>query len=118
MTKKKSTHDIVSEAHDEIRHLDTTPEEIQAYAALKEKRNESYGVFTYSRNNEESGVFLNLHDTWKQKFGGRIHIDLGYVDDKITDDAYNITHLMLDKHTAYEFIEFVKTLRKTSRNSR
>jgi hypothetical protein len=54
-----------------------------------------------------------LHDTWKQKVGGRVHIDIGYVDEKSVDE-WNVpdtTHLMLDKNYAPDFVTFVKKKR-------
>ena len=81
---------------------------------MKEKKNESYGVVTYSKSEGGNGYFLRLHDTWKQKFGGHVHIDLGYVDEESADqwNVSDTTHLMLDKTNAPEFVEFIKKKRE------
>jgi hypothetical protein len=111
---RKSAYDIVSEAYGELEKLKPTAQEIQEYADLKEKNKESYGVVTYSKSKGGDFYFLRFHDTWKQKFGGRVHIDIGYVDEKYLHE-WNIpdtTHLMLDKITAPEFVDFIKKKRK------
>ena len=106
--KRKSAYEIVNEAFDELKRLNPTPEEIDAYAELNKN---TYGVVTYSnykRGRERGGdfYFLRFHDTWKKKFGGRVHIDIGYVDEQ------NVTtHLMLDKYYAPDFVKFIKKRR-------
>ena len=57
--------------------LDPTPREIQDYADLKQ---DDYGVVTYSKSKGGDYYFLRLHDTWKQKVGRRVYIDIGYVE--------------------------------------
>ncbi|MCK4482550.1 hypothetical protein KAU55_04950 [Candidatus Bathyarchaeota archaeon] len=108
---KKTTLEIVEEAYDELVKLRPTPEEIQEYANLKE---DGYGVVTYSKSKGGDYYFLRLHNTSRKKFGGRIHIDIGYVDEKYVGE-WNVpdtTHLMLDKYDAPDFVEFVKNKRK------
>jgi len=116
---RKSAHDIVGDAYCEVSALKPTPEEIQAYADLLTKENRDYGTVTYSKSKGGDYYFLRLHDTWRgefAKFGGRVHIDLGYVDPEYVD-KWNIpdtTHLMLDKYTAPEFIEFIRKRRESN----
>jgi hypothetical protein len=58
---------------------------------------------------------LRYHDTYREyaKSGVCYHIDLGYVDPKfVHTDRCSVTHLMLDKWTAPEFIAFVKERRR------
>jgi len=116
--KKKSVLDIVSEAHEEIVELAPTNEEIQAYADLLEKENRDYGVVTYSKSKGNQSYFIHFHDTWKKKFGGRIHIDVGFVDEEYRDEKNvpDTTHLMLDKNHALEFIAFIKQKRNLRKN--
>jgi hypothetical protein len=63
---KKSAHAIVEEAYNELVRLQPTEKEIEAYADKKEN---VYGVVTYSKNRGGSSYFLDLHDTYKTKFG-------------------------------------------------
>ena len=111
--------DLISKAHDELVELKPNNEEIQAFADLLEKENRCYGVVTYSKCDKpvRSWYFIRFHNTWKTKFGGRIHVDIGYVDEKYVNkwNVPDTTHLMLDKHVIYEFIEFVKSKRKKLR---
>ncbi len=73
----------------------------------------AYGVVTYSKDRGESRYFVRLHDTWKKKFGGRVHIDIGFVDEKCRDgpDALDTIHLMLNKNYSPDFVDFVKKMR-------
>ena len=111
MKQKKSAFELVSEAFHELLGLEPTPEEIQAYADLREG---SYGVVTYSKHKHgQDWHFLRFHDSWKKKTDGRIHIDVGYVDGKYVDE-WNVpdtTHLMLDKYEAPNFVKFIKQKR-------
>ena len=71
--------------------LEPTTEEIEEYG-----KDAGYGVVTYTQN---TGYFPpSVHDTWRMKRGGRVHIDVGS----------NGTHLMLDKFSAWDFIDFIK----------
>jgi len=110
---KKTAREIVKEAYEELERLDPTSEEIHAFANYKEQRKEAYGVVTYSKSEGRDRSFLRLHDTWKQKIGGRIHIDVGYVEREDVDEPRvpDTTHLMLDKCTAPEFVEFIRKRR-------
>ena len=83
-------------ALDEIQKLDPTSEEIEEYG-----ENAGYGVVTYTRN---AGYYpARLHNTWGTKWGGRVHIDIGS----------SGTHLMLDKVSVWDFIEFVREKKKS-----
>lgn len=85
----------------EIELLDPSCEEIEEYG-----ENAGYGVVTVTENKDY--FFPHLHDTWGEKYGGRVHIDIGC-------GGY---HLMLDKYSAEDFIEFIKNKRKVRpRNS-
>jgi hypothetical protein len=116
---RKSVHEIVEEAYNKLVELKPTKEEIQEFADMKEG---FYGVVTYSisRKNGDS-YFLRFHDTWGLKWGGRVHVDVGYVDEEIkakNDNAqyrniYDTTHLMLDKDSVLEFIDFILQKRRT-----
>jgi len=112
MVKKKETvYEILSEAFEELKRLQPTIEEIQEYADSVEN---DYGVVTYSKHDGKGATyFLRLHDTTKQKFGGRVHIDVGYVDEKYIDqrDINDTTHLMLDKNYSWDFVNFIKNRR-------
>ncbi len=110
---KKTALELVSGALEELEKLKPTPEEIQDYADLNQ---DTYGVVTYSKSKGGDFYFLRLHDTWKQKFGGRVHIDIGYVDEKFVDEwnVHDTTHLMLDKDFALDFVNFVKKKRGLS----
>jgi|GEM_PF-997860 hypothetical protein len=111
--KRKSAYDIVEGAYDELANLKPTPEEIEEFAKFKEDANEAYGVVTYSKSHGGDRYFFRWHDTWEQKSGGRAHIDIGYVDEKYVHrrDVPDTTHLMLDKYSAWEFVDFIKTRR-------
>ena len=84
----------LEEALDKIKELDPTCEEIEEYG--KEKVS---GVVTYT--DSERYYPPHLHDTWRVKSGGRVHIDIGCKG----------VHLMLDQYYAYDFIEFIKDKR-------
>jgi len=109
----KSAKEIVLKAYYDLEELAPTPEEIQAYADCLEKKKEDYGVVTYSKSHGGENHFLRLHDTWKEKAGGRIHIDVGYVDEEYADqrDVFDTIHLMLDKSHAPDFVQFIKQRR-------
>jgi len=80
----------------EIVQLNPTCIEIDEYA-----KNAGYGVVTVS---ESGGYFPpRFHNTWRIKYGGRGHIDIGCC-------GY---HLMLDKKWVKDFIEFIKNKRKS-----
>ncbi|MDH7564062.1 MAG: hypothetical protein QHH24_04160 [Candidatus Bathyarchaeota archaeon] len=109
MTKKKAS-EIISEAYSELEKLQPTPKEIQEYADTHEN---DYGVVTCSKSKGGDHCFLRFHDTWKQKIGGRIHIDVGYVDAEYIHqrNVPDTTHLMLDENYAPDFVNFIKQRR-------
>lgn len=114
---RKTAREIVAEAYEKLLQLEPTIEEIQEFADLHKKE---YGVVTYSRSREKgSGIFIRLHDTWKQKFGGRIHIDVGYVDAECQNqkNVVDTTHLMLDKTYSAVFVDFLKEKRKAKKQN-
>jgi len=104
---RKTAFEIVSSAFEALEKLKLTSREIQDYADLNQ---DDYGVVAYSKSKGGDYYFLRLHDTWKQKVGGRLHIDIGYVDEKSVDEweVPDMTHLMLDKNYAPDFFNFVK----------
>jgi hypothetical protein len=110
----KSARKIVREAYSALEELGPTPEEIRAYAACLERKHETYGVVTYSESHGRGGSFLRFHDAWGVKRGGRIHIDVGYVDEECVGQrgVPDTTHLMLDKTHAPAFVQFIKQRRK------
>ena len=109
---KKSVYNIVSDAFRELERLKPTVQEIQEYADMKESKGESCGVVTYLKSKSGDVNFLKFHDTWKHKRGGRIHIDIGFIDEELREKNFSDTiHLMLDKDDSPEFINFVKKKR-------
>jgi len=90
---KKTARVIVYDAFSELETLKPTVEEIRGYADLHQN---DYGVVTYSKSEGGAYYFLRLHDKWKKEIGGRIHIDVGYVDEKYVDkrNVPDTTHLM------------------------
>jgi hypothetical protein len=114
----KSVHEIVEEAYNKLVELKPTVEEIAEYAKEAEKE---YGVVTHSISRRNGNLyFLRFHDTWGLKQGGRVHIDIGYVNEetKIKNDnaqyrdIYDTTHLMLNKDFVQDFINFIIQKRK------
>jgi hypothetical protein len=107
---RKTAFEIVSAAFEALEKLKPTPREIQDYADLNQ---DAYGVVTYSKYKRGDYYFLRLHDTWKQKVGGRVHIDIEYVDEKSVDqwNVPDTTRLMRDKNYAPNFVNFVKKKR-------
>jgi len=107
---KKTAFEIISEAYSELEKLMPTEEEIQEYA---DKHENDYGVVTYSKSEGSENYFLRLHDSRKQKIGGKTHIDVGYVDEKYAEqrNVPDTTHLMLDKDYSLDFLDFIKKKR-------
>lgn len=108
---RKTVFEIVSVAYNELKKLHPTPEEIQAYADFLERGHWAYGVVTSSKSRGGAGYFLDLHDTWKEKFGGRAHIDIGFTEEESERNVPDTLHLMLDKDHASDFISFIKKRR-------
>lgn len=86
----------IKQALDEISSMEPTCEEIVEYA---KSRQSHYGVVTVT--DSEHYFSPRLHDTWGEKRGGRVHIDMGCSN----------YHLMLDKDYSLDFIDFVKRRR-------
>lgn len=87
----------MQKVYEEILELEPTYEEIKAFV---DEYGESYGVVTYTRGDDNPSS-IGLHDTWRVKWGGRLHIDV----------VSGEFHLMLDKHFAPEFLNFIKEKR-------
>ena len=85
----------------EIVRLDPKPEEIVEYG-----KNAAHGVVTSANGLDYFGP--RLHNTWGEKSGGRVHIDLGS----------NGVHLMLDKHFCWDFIKFIQQRRAKSMDNK
>jgi hypothetical protein len=113
---RKSASDIVLDAFKKIEALKPTPDEIKSYADWKEENKQHYGTVTYSEYHGGDYYFLRFHDTYRVKWGGRCHIDLGYVNPEYAKkNGYgSVTHLMLDKWAAPEFVDFVLKKRSGS----
>jgi len=93
--------EVVESALEQIRELEPTPDEIESYGEVW-----AYGVVTYTK---DTGYYPpHLHNTWGKKWGGRVHIDIGS----------GGVHLMLDKHAAWGFIDFIRNRRKSERGVR
>ena len=75
-----------------IKALSPSGEEIEAFPA-------PYGARTWSKSLDYFEP--QLHNTWGEKRGGRVHIDLGW----------NGVHLMLTQKTAPLFIAFIEEQR-------
>jgi hypothetical protein len=103
---------MIDKAYEELVELHPTPEEIQGFADLHKK---DYGVVTYSFYKGGDYYFIRYHDKYRQTFGGKVHIDIGYVDPTNIHNKRipDITHLMLDQYLAPKFIEYIKNMRKT-----
>ena len=84
---RKTAFEIVSAAFEELEKLKPTTGEIQDYADLNQ---DGYGVVTYSKYKGGDYYFLRMHDTLhdplKRKLAGRVHIDIGYVDEQFVDE--------------------------------
>lgn len=97
---KKSIYEIVDEYYQKIDELEPTYEEIEAFVTDIESTGSTYGVVTHTKK-DDNPLVIRFHDTWKKKFGGRVHID-------IISGEY---HLTLDKDEAPWFIEFIEKKR-------
>ncbi len=84
-------------ALEEIQRLNPIREEIEEYG-----KDAGYGEVTYTIDMRYHAP--RLHDTWGLKYGGRVHIDIGS----------GGTHLMLDKDSVRDFIQFLETKRKSN----
>lgn len=89
-------HEFVWGLYETIKNRDPTWEQIERFAKMLESENRTYGIVSYNVRNAPPTI--RFHDTWGVKWGGRVHIDV------VCEDI----HLMLDKDSAPEFIEFLK----------
>lgn len=85
----------------EIYDLSPTDEEMEQFVSYLENTNQRHGTVSYNSNPNRyyDGPFI--HDTYRKKWGGRMHIDTGYPG----------VHIMLDRHMAPYFIIFIRNLR-------
>lgn len=93
----------------EIKQLHPTPLEIDGFISMLDNTYDDIsGIVTYSDYKGGNGYFISFHDNHgRQK---QYHIDVGYVN---FDHKYNnVTHLMLDKNYAPDFISFIKETRR------
>lgn len=74
---------------------------MRKWIAFHDSLTDTYGIVTVGDGCIDYRLPF-IHETWRKKWGGRTHIDMGNGD----------IHLMLDKFSAPEFIEFVKEYRK------
>ena len=91
-----NTHELVWGLYATIEKLDPAWEQIEQFAQMLEDENRTYGIVSYNVSN--APLTIRFHDTWGIKRGGRVHIDV------VCEDI----HLMLDKNSAPDFIEFLK----------
>ncbi|MFH1579162.1 MAG: hypothetical protein ABIE25_03295 [Thermoplasmatota archaeon] len=91
---RRKVREVMEDYLCEIMRLDPTEEEEDAFVAAL--GGNTYGIVT--AGDGQIGYRLPfIHETWRRKWNGRTHIDLGVR-----------VHLMLDKANAPRFIEFVK----------
>lgn len=83
---------------EEILCLLPTFEEVDAF--VLSLRGRDYGIVTAGDGRIDYRLPF-IHETWRKKWNGRTHIDFG-------NGEY---HLMLDKFSAPEFIEFIRQCR-------
>lgn len=81
----------------DILKLSVTEKEIHAF--VKSLRN-THGIVTGGDGRIDYRLPF-IHETWRKKWGGRTHIDMGC----------KCYHLMLDKFSAPLFIDFIKSYR-------
>lgn len=89
---------LMEKYYEEINKLKPTYEEIKEFVGMLE---DTYGIVTYTKR-DDNPLIIRLHDTWRKKFGGKLHIDI------ISGEF----HLMLDKKIVLEFVNFIKRGRK------
>ena len=80
----------IEKLHEEILALNYSINDIVDFVGVA-----GWGAVTRSKKDD---YFARIHDTWGEKKGGRVHIDMGA-------EGW---HLMLDRGNARKFIEFVK----------
>jgi len=93
-------YDEIEKLCSEIIELDPSTDDIEGFGRL-----DIYGTVTQSKSKDYFPP--RVHDTWGEKSGGRVHIDLGW----------NGYHLMLDRTYARVFIEFIQERRKSEAQS-
>jgi len=88
----------MQKTYEEILRLGPTYEEIGSF--VEWLGNHTYGIVTFTKT-DENPLSIRLHDTWRMKWGGRLHIDV----------VSGEFHLMLDRHNASAFLDFIKQKR-------
>ena len=95
---RKRVRELMKDYLDEILQLDPTEKEEDAFVdSLGE---DTYGIVTEGDGRIDYRLPF-IHETWRRKWNGRTHIDMGIKH-----------HLMLDKNVAPKFIEFIRQHRK------
>lgn len=64
-----------------------------------------HGEIAYTEK-DDNPLIIRLHDTYRIKFHGRLHIDI------ISGEF----HLMLDRENASKFLDFIKNKRKCQKD--
>jgi len=113
MSAQRVLAELMYDCEFEIKQLHPTPEEIDEYIKMLEKKytRVPYGVVTYSTYDKHrggDGYFISFHDNHVRN--KHYYIDVGYVN--FDYKFNNVTHLMLDKYNAPEFISFIKEIRR------
>lgn len=97
----KRVREAMGEYLDEILFLGVTEDEIHSFVrSLKNP----YGIVTCGDRRTDFRLPF-IHETWRVKWGGRTHIDMGC----------KCYHLMLDRYSAPAFINFIKDYRKNKK---
>jgi hypothetical protein len=95
---RKKIREVMEEHLDEMLHLLPTFEEVDAF--VRSIGGNCHGIVVAGDGRRDYRLPF-IHETWRKKWDGRTHIDFG-------NGEY---HLMLDKFSAPQFIEFVKRYR-------
>lgn len=91
----------------EIYELHPTDEEMEAFVSYLNTNNLTYGIVAGSEREYYGDQRPRIHNTYGQKWGGRAHIDMGF-----NGKHGGSVHLMLGRHDAPFFINFIKEMRK------
>ncbi|MDP2218069.1 MAG: hypothetical protein Q8J68_12375 [Methanolobus sp.] len=86
----------------EILVMDISDEEMEKFVRHVQFDNMWHGVVSCNSNPNRYYGLPSIHDTYGMKWGGRMHIDMGYPG----------VHIMLGRHAAPYFINYIKELRK------
>jgi len=86
--------------------LEIAPTEEEENAFVDSLGGDTYGIVTEGDGQMDYRLPF-IHETWRRKWNGRTHIDMGISH-----------HLMLDKNAAPMFIEFIRQRRKVGARRR